>query len=101
MSNEWDRSVSVPDQAKDSIPQQMARPATLGLDVSFLTRHTQDMDLLDSLYQNNDYLPSASLENTLANVDVGNSGLPSPYSFARSNGADSAGLVMVAESRCR
>ncbi|KAJ7393181.1 hypothetical protein OS493_006147 [Desmophyllum pertusum] len=103
----------------------MARPVSLGLDVSFLARHTQDVGLIESLYQNsaenvlsedtslqrasyivymdhtnNDYLPSASSSgNTLARVpDAGSSGLPPSYSFATgSNGADS-GLVRLGES---
>ena len=41
----------MPDQATDTIPQQMARPVTLGLDVAFIVRHTQDMHLLESLYR--------------------------------------------------
>ena len=49
MSNKSERLGARPG---DRLPtQQMARPVTLGIDVTFLARHTQDMGLLESLYQ--------------------------------------------------
>lgn len=90
----------------------MARPVSLGLDVSFLARHTQDVGLIESLYQNsaenalsedtllqiasyivymdhtnNDYLPSASSSgNTLARVpDAGITTLVNMYTDGQDN----------------
>ncbi|KAJ7393182.1 hypothetical protein OS493_006148 [Desmophyllum pertusum] len=40
----------------------MARPVTLGIDVAFLARHTQDMGLLEGLYQEREREEQRQLE---------------------------------------